>query len=69
MEEYMKNIKEPENGLKVETYTIMPSNPYGSQPDHIFAYMKELCEKHTVVDIKYIEGKKDITYVIVAYKE
>lgn len=47
----------------------MPSNFWGSQPEHIFSYMKELCAKHTVVDIQYIKGKDDITYVIVTYRE
>lgn len=65
----MELIKEPEKGIKIEYFTINPSNIYGAQPCHIFANIKELCEKYTVVDIQYIKGKDDITYAVVSYKE
>lgn len=61
---------EPEKGIKIEYFTIDPSNPYGPQPGHIFSDIKKLCEKYTVVDIKYIEHPKEgITYAVVMYKE
>lgn len=62
------NIKE-EKGIKIEYFTINPSNPYGPQPYHIFADIKELCEKYTVINIQYIKGEDDITYAVVSYKE
>lgn len=65
----MESIKEPEKGIKIEYFTINPSNIYGAQPYHIFENIKELCEKYTVVDIKYIEHpEKGITYAVVMYK-
>lgn len=56
--------------LKVQLHIINNSNPCRAQ----FSYdelesLREFCEEHDVREIKFIEPMKDVTYIIVVYRD
>lgn len=70
MEEYMKNIKEPEKGLKIKLFSIDNSNSCRSQYSwNDLQTMQRFCNEHFVKEVKFIEKDPKTTYVAVVYKE
>lgn len=55
--------------LRVELFILDNSNPCRAQ----FSYeklesLREFCEQKEVREVKFIEPRKDVTYIVVVYK-
>lgn len=70
MEEYMKNIKKSETGLKMKLFSIDNSNSCRSERSwETLETIQGLCDKHLVKEVKFIEKDPKTTYVVVVYRE
>lgn len=57
-------------GLKMKVEILDTSNPYRSQFNYeTLLKIKNFCEEHCVLDIKFFEQSETSTYVIVVYKD
>lgn len=70
MEEYMKNIKGVEKGLKIKLFCIDNSNSCRSERSwETLQTIQELCNKYFVKEVKFIEKDPKTTYAVVVYKD
>lgn len=61
---------ETPQGLKMKVEILDTSNPYRSQSNYeTLLKIKDFCEEHCVLDIKFFEQSETSTYVIVVYKD
>lgn len=57
-------------GLKMKVEILDTSNPYRKQSNYeTLSKIKNFCEEHCVIDIKFFEQSETSTYVIVIYKD
>lgn len=70
MEEYMKNIKGVEKGLKIKLFCIDNSNSCRSERSwETLQTIQELCNEYFVKEVKFIEKDPKTTYAVVVYKD
>ena len=61
---------ETQQGLKMKVEILDTSNPYRGQSNYeTLSKIKNFCEEHCVLDIKFFEQSETSTYVIVIYKD
>lgn len=61
---------ETPQGLKMKVEILDTSNPYRSQSNYeTLLKIKDFCEEHCVLDIKFFEQSETSTYAIVVYKD
>lgn len=61
---------ETPQGLKMKVEILDTSNPYRSQFNYeTLLKIKDFCEEHCVLDIKFFEQSETSTYVIVVYRD
>lgn len=61
---------ETQQGLKMKVEILDTSNPYRKQSNYeTLSKIKNFCEEHSVIDIKFFEQSETSTYVIVVYKD
>ncbi len=61
---------ETSQGLKMKVEILDTSNPYRSQFNYeTLLKIKDFCEEHYVLDIKFFEQSETSTYAIVVYKD
>lgn len=64
-----EDSSETMQGLKMKVEILDTSNPYRSQSNYeTLLKIKDFCEEHCVIDIKFFEQSETSTYVIVVYK-
>lgn len=62
--------KDETHGLKMKVEILDTSNPYRSQSNYeTLLKIKDFCEEHCVLDIKFFEQSETSTYAIVVYKD
>lgn len=65
-----EDSSETQKGLKMKVEILDTSNPYRSQSNYeTLSKIKNFCEEHCVLDIKFFEQSETSTYVIVVYKD